>query len=638
MTLTQLPTGSAVPAVSAPGSGRVLRILGSLDRIDSGVRAGRSPIRADLARREGGDERAVDRLLRSARTGTGGCLVVRGEPGAGPTALLGYAAGRAAGMRSVHITGIESEMLFGFGGLHQLLVPFLSRLDLLPPPQRDVLRAVAGLADGPTRDQLLVGLAILTLLAEASREQPLLVVVDNARWLDHPSALLLAFVARRVQTYPIAFVIGLDQPAPRGTPFAELPGNHPAPDAPTAPQALLRHGAAARGAEGYAAAVPAWRAAVSALLAGSAGPHEYGWDLFAAADLAADDLLDDRARYALAARWVRAERDRGASGRLAVALSSLARAEVMAGGVASAEALLTEARAAAAAGAPAAQAGAVSLAELIVLAWRGREEEARAAAARLRRSCPGVDPGVAATVTQSALTVMELASGRYQAALDCALDVYRRDPPGLGTYNLSDVVEAASRSGDHATAGAALERLTERALATGTPLALGLLARGRALLADDAAADGLYREAADHLTRTGAVPELARTRLLHGEWLRRRQRRRDARQQLQAAADLFATMGMDAFAGRARAELRATGDRAAKRADRLGGELTPQESQIARLVADGLTNRAIAARLFISPNTVEYHLQKVFRKVGVSSRTQLARAVLTQPGRADPAA
>jgi DNA-binding CsgD family transcriptional regulator len=252
-----------------------------------------------------------------------------------------------------------------------------------------------------------------------------------------------------------------------------------------------------------------------------------------------------------------------------------------------------------------------------VLAWRGQDGPAASAASHLG------DPGDG--VAHAALTVGDLASGKYPAALARALDV----PPDLGMRILPDLIEAAIRTGDRAAATAALDRFAERAVASGTPLALGLLARSRALVADDTTADGLYREARALLEQTSQTPQLARTRLLHGEWLRRRRRHRDAREHLGAAADMFEAMEMDSFLQRTRVELRATGDGGRRRTGDVSGHLTSQEAQIARLVADGLTNRQIATQLFISSNTVEYHLQKVFRKFTVTSRTQLARAVLT---------
>jgi DNA-binding CsgD family transcriptional regulator len=298
-------------------------------------------------------------------------------------------------------------------------------------------------------------------------------------------------------------------------------------------------------------------------------------------------------------------------------LSALARVETLTGRLESAEATLAEARhVAAASGRPSATA-AVRLAELTVLAWRGQDEPAASAASH-RPDDPG--DGVA-----HALIVGDLASGKYPAALARALDV----SPDHGMRVLPDLIEAAIRTGDRAAATAALDRFAERAVASGTPLARGLLARCRALVADDTRADGLYREARALLEQTSQAPQLARTRLLHGEWLRRRRRHRDAREHLGAAADMFEAMEMDSFLQRTRVELRATGDGGRRCAGDVSGHLTSQEAQIARLVADGLTNRQIATQLFISSNTVEYHLQKVFRKFTVTSRTQLARAVLT---------
>ena len=176
-------------------------------------------------------------------------------------------------------------------------------------------------------------------------------------------------------------------------------------------------------------------------------------------------------------------------------------------------------------------------------------------------------------------------------------------------------------------AEAALGRLAERAVTTGTPVALGLLARSRALLAADADAEPLYQEAIGHLKAFRGAPQLARAHLVYGEWLRGQRRRRDAREQLRTAHDMFESMGAEAFAGRARIELRATGERARQRTAQAADELTPQEAHIARLVSDGGSNRDIAAQLFLSPSTVDYHLRKVFRKLGVTSRTQLARTI-----------
>ena len=223
--------------------------------------------------------------------------------------------------------------------------------------------------------------------------------------------------------------------------------------------------------------------------------------------------------------------------------------------------------------------------------------------------------------------MLELGLGNYQAALQYALGVYEDDAPHLVDYVLPDLVEAAARCGETGIADAALERLAERATAAGTPLVLGLLARSRALLAADDDAEPLYAEAIGHLGQCRARPQLARAHLVYGEWLRRQRRRRDAREQLRTAHDMFESMGAEAFAERARVELLATGERARQRVAGAEDELTPQEARIARLVSQGDSNRDIAAQLFLSPSTIDYHLRKVFRKVGVTSRTQLARTM-----------
>jgi DNA-binding CsgD family transcriptional regulator len=272
--------------------------------------------------------------------------------------------------------------------------------------------------------------------------------------------------------------------------------------------------------------------------------------------------------------------------------------------------------------------GAAARGNAYLLAWRGKEAEARSrAAAQLVNALERGQTGLV-HFARYALMVLELGLGRYQAALENALPVYEDDPPAAGSWVLPNLVEAAARSGRESVARDALNRLTERAEVSGTPLALGLLARTRALLAMDAEPEAFYRESIDQLGRCTARPELARSHLLFGEWLRRQGRRRDARDELRRAYDMLASMGLDAFAERARVELLATGERARKRTVETHDELTPQERQIARLVRDGARNQEIAAQLFISPSTVQYHLVKVFRKLGVTSRTQLARVLV----------
>jgi DNA-binding CsgD family transcriptional regulator len=215
---------------------------------------------------------------------------------------------------------------------------------------------------------------------------------------------------------------------------------------------------------------------------------------------------------------------------------------------------------------------------------------------------------------------------RYDDAFAAAEDACE-DPHELwfSTFALVELIEAAGRSGRGDRAAEALEILSTSTSASGTPWALGVEARSRAILADGDAAEQLYREAIERLEPTRLRVDLARARLLYGEWLRRERRRVDAREQLRIAHDFFSDVGMEAFAERASIELRATGEHPARERS-LGAfdQLTPQEAQVSRLVAQGHTNREIAAQLFISPSTVEYHLGKVFRKLDVKSRTQLA--------------
>jgi DNA-binding CsgD family transcriptional regulator len=234
-------------------------------------------------------------------------------------------------------------------------------------------------------------------------------------------------------------------------------------------------------------------------------------------------------------------------------------------------------------------------------------------------------------VAASSLALLELGLGHYEAAVAGLLPAWTDDTPLVGTRALPDLIEAAVRAGNESLAAQALARFTERARATGTPLALGLLARSVALSAEPDQARESFEEAVGLLEPTGAGLQIARAHLLYGEWLRRQRRRREARDQLRTAHDMFEDLQLAAFAGRARVELRATGEHARRREPGHPEMLTPQEARIATLVSRGQANRDIATQLFISPSTVEYHLRKVFRKLGVSSRTQLARRVM-EPG------
>jgi DNA-binding CsgD family transcriptional regulator len=218
--------------------------------------------------------------------------------------------------------------------------------------------------------------------------------------------------------------------------------------------------------------------------------------------------------------------------------------------------------------------------------------------------------------------------GRYEEALAAAQQASEDSPADLfGTWAVAELIEAAARSGAPERAAGALRRLSAAARASGSDWALGLEARSRALVSEGETAEALYREAIDRLGRTRVRMELGRAYLVYGEWLRRAHRRIDAREQLRTAHQMFAAMGAGAFAERAARELGATGERVRKRTTGTPAQLTAREAQIARLASDGLTNPEIAAQLFMSPRTVEYHLRKVFIKLAISSRNQLLGAL-----------
>ena len=387
---------------------------------------------------------------------------------------------------------------------------------------------------------------------------------------------------------------------------------------------LLLDGFATRTAVGYPQAVPFLRGAVTALSAGEQ-PAPTGIPATILSWFAADDLWDDRGRQAMLERSEAIQRRHGALGALRITLAGLTTGEAWAGRPAEAEASYLEAAGISASmGVPAPATTGVLL-EL--RAWQGREDESRALAEMTAQWGQQRGAAVLEIFALMGLTVLELGLGRYAEALALGMRIFDDDPPGFGNRILPEIAEAGTRSGDTGAAHAALGRLAERATASGTPWALGMLARSRALLAGDAEAETFYREAIAHLSATSVRTELARAHLLYGEWLRRRRRRRDAQSQLGTAYDMFDAMGAAAFALRTRAELLAVGASPYQPAERAGPDLTPQEAQISRLAAAGATNAEIATHLFVTTSTVEYHLSKVFRKLTITSRRQLAAAL-----------
>lgn len=889
-------------------------------------------------------------LLNQVREGMSGVLVLRGEAGIGKTALLDATVEAAQDLSVIPIEGIESEMQLGYAALHRLLISYLPRVALLPEPQRDALQSAFGLTSSAPADRFMVSLAALSLLSDVAQENPLLIIVDDAQWLDRESVAALVFVARRLyadgiglvfaarespevaetfQGIPELRVNGLSDDfarrllttsasgkvsyrvaekivtVTRGNPLAlielsgELSSEHlaevaPLPDPlpiseliearflrqvrllPADTQLILLVAAAdpegdadnlRRAGEGLglpAAAIepavddrlvvihprvefrhPLIRSAVyhgattenrrlahHALAAvmdteqnrdrwalhmalGAAGPHE---DLAAAleqsasqararggyiaessllvraADLTPDPhrqagrllaaahaaylagnagysesllqqarthLVDpiDQARalrlegglrYPLGephlspALLIEAARalgplDRvqshhalldafvafGASGQLTegitvvdiahTALESLRaqstaptaadlvlkgvamrhvgpyadamppiqdairaqsimspeemirwnrlgielaadvldekshrqlvnRQEVVARAQGSLSALAPTLVALAADDLQAGQFGAArqryselhdltmtmggffdvyNLFDVNLLGWQG-DGGTPARATALREIGTAFHSQAIVQQADLSLSVFALGVGDYETALAAALPAVDIDATGYGSWALPFVVEAGTHCGHRDDAANAVDALADRATASGTPWALGTLARCRALVAKDSNADKYYQEALGLMGKTSWLLQVAHIHLLYGEWLRRQKRRSEARDQLRRAHELFDNMGARAFAERARVELLATGERARIRQPETAHDLTPRELQIARLATEHVTNREIAGRLFISTSTVDYHLRKVFQKLGISSRRQLA--------------
>jgi DNA-binding CsgD family transcriptional regulator len=899
---------------------------------------------------------ALDALVGSVRAGESRVLVLRGEAGVGKTALLEYLLERASGCRVARVAGIESEMELAFAGLHQFCAPMLDHLDRLPVPQRAALGTAFGLSAGEPPDRFLVGLAVLSLLADVAEERPLVCVVDDAQWLDRVSVQALAFVARRLLAERVAVVFaarpGIEEAGlgrmpeltihglsaadarallmaalpgpldaavrdrivaetqgnplallelPRGLTPAELAGGfglldttpltgrieegfirrldplpvetrrllltaavepvgdatllwraaerlgiragaadraeaaglleigawvrfrHPlvrsavcraaaladlqevhralaevtdavldpdrrawhraqaavGPDeevavelersadraqgrgglaavaafleraaeltldpgrrarrALTAARAKYQAGAthaalallamaqagplddlqlasvdllraeiafasrrsneapslllaaasrleqldpelardtyldaisaalifgrlshavvevatAARLApvsatplrtsdllldglallvtEGYAAGVPMLRRALS-IFRGEDISTEEGLRWLWLAGRVAWALWDDETWHVLVSRHVQLAREVGAFGQLPLVLNTRVFVHLVTGDLAAAASLVDEAQAVKdAIGSNFAPYGALGLA-----VWRGREGEAGELIDAIMSEVVPRGEGIGVTVAQWASAVLSNSLGLHESAL-AAAERASEYPEELGfsTWSLVELVEAAARSGQTGRASGALQRLSETTSASGTDWALGMEARSRALVSEDDIAEGFYREAIDRLGRTRVRMELARAHLVYGEWLRHEDRRLDSREELRFAYDMFTEMGADGFAERTRRELEATGETVRKGTLDERDQLTAQEAQIARLAVDGLTNTEIGAELFISPRTVEWHLRKVYPKLGVTSRKQL-RGVLPAAGR-----
>jgi DNA-binding CsgD family transcriptional regulator len=389
----------------------------------------------------------------------------------------------------------------------------------------------------------------------------------------------------------------------------------------TRPIDLLLHGMACRIIDGPGAGSDHLRRALHSWnehAKNDTGPVQ-NWPFPIVQESAAHELWDDDVLLQISTDMVRRARDAGALAVLAPALTYRAGVHVYRGDLSSAANLLEEANSVTASMGHTP----VKYHSLTLAAWRGVAAEAvplmEAATAGGRAKGEGRLVGVA----DYNLAVLYNGLGRYEEALAAARRCCEYEDLGFYGWCLFELVEAAAHAGDAPTAAAAVTLLEDRAGVSETPWGAGVVAAARALVADDRDAGELFDRAVDLLDRAGITPHLARTRLSYGEWLRRAGRRGDARRQLTAAHDAFTDMGAEAFAQRARRELIAAGEKVRKHPVSSGDGLTAQESQIARLAADGLTNSEIAAQLFLSAHTVEWHLRKVFVKLGITSRRQL---------------
>jgi DNA-binding CsgD family transcriptional regulator len=400
-------------------------------------------------------------------------------------------------------------------------------------------------------------------------------------------------------------------------------GAPPPPGAARAPDLLL-DGLTAQYNQGYAAGTPLLRRAVAAFGDDMVAGEELRW-LWLACVAAAVRIWHEEGWDALSARHVRLARETGTLSELPLALTSRAFLLLFAGQLSAAAALTDEMQAVKeATGTGLAPYGALGLA-----AFRGEEARTRALIEAAMEDVTLRGEGVGITFAQWANAVLNNGLGRYDEAAAAALHACDYDDDlGALVWTMPELTEAAVRAGLTDAAAWADGRLAEMTAECDTDWALGIRARSRALLSDGETAERLYRESISRLGRTRLRADLARARLLYGEWLRRERRRADAREQLRAAHGMLDAMGMAGFAERARRELRSTGETARKRGPAAGHEeLTAQELLVARLARDGLSNPEIGTRLFISAHTVQYHLRKVFAKLGISSRSQLDRVL-----------
>lgn len=404
---------------------------------------------------------------------------------------------------------------------------------------------------------------------------------------------------------------------------AEAARNAPPSPTPPRPVDLLLDGLVTRFTQGYEESAPILKRALEALRGADGADHDSGRWLWMAV-MVAVMLWDDESLYLVASRAVRRFREAGELATLPAALNAMAIVLVYAGEFSRAAEMIAEEDAIVrATGAPQRP-----NARFVLAAWCGRQPEALRIYATALEDAKQRGEGATIGSSQITLACLHNGLGNYEDALAAAAQVVESDDFSYSSVALHELIEAAVRAGQPERAHVALERLTSRANASGTPQALGLAARSRAITISGPDAEKYYREAIEWLSNCRLVTYLARAHLVYGEWLRREGRRQDAREQLRTAHKLLSDMGAEAYAKRAARELRATGEKPRKRTVQPTDSLTAQELHIARLVATGATNREVGAQLFLSPRTIEAHLRSIFHKLDITSRRQIKNLTL----------
>ena len=564
------------------------------------------------------------------------------DPDADPDRMAWHRAHAAMGVDEAVAAELErsADRAQARGGAAAAAAFLAHAAELTPDPAERGRRAIAaaqakfdaGVADAALELLAAAELAPLDEL-QRSRLERLRAAIAFARTHGSDAPALLLDAARRLEPLDAAMARETHLEAIAAAMFAGRLGDRPdvreaaeaAQAAPAAQQPvraldLLLDGLATRFTDGYAAGLPPLRKALDAFRhveGPTAGDVRWLW----LACRLAQDLWDDELWDMLANRGVRVARETGALNLLATAANYLAAFNVHSGDFATAAALIDEVEAIT----QATGLAPLRYARAMLAASRGDEPQVQALYESGLRRATERGEGSAFGLFWWCTALMHNGNGHYGEALTAAQRACEHEDVIAYGWALVELIEAGVRVGRPDDATAALDRLSERTRASGTDWALGVEAGSRALLSEGQHAEALHREAIERLERSRGVVHLARARLRYGEWLRRENRRADARKELRAAHEMLSGIGTDGFAERARHELLATGETVRKRTDDTRGVLTSQEAQIARLARDGLSNAEIGAQLFISSRTVQYHLRKVFQKLEITSRNQLGR-------------